>query len=207
MFRRLATIFFAGLLCGACGSSENAPAPGGTQAPTGTAAGASPASSGAAGSTKPASGPAPAGASKLVYVDIDAEKKPVRVEVTGNAIARQLRDGRFMIYVYSTDIDPPPTCDNLNPASKHASKGAEIGVVIYDFPGKVGKIKAKEVFIDYRKANGLVESVDNLHGPDVDVTSLDGKVLKATVVTPDPPGEDVPRVDGTVVATVCDPQK
>lgn len=207
MLRRLPTIALAGLLCAACGSSENAPAPGGTQAPSGTPAGARPSSSGAAGTTKPATGPAPAGASRLVYQGIDAERKPVKVEVTGNAMARQLRDGRFMIYVYSTDIDPQPTCDRLNPAEKHASKGAEIGVVIYDFPNKAGKIKAKEVIIDHRKADGQVDSVNNLHGPDVDITSLDGKVLKATVVTPDPPGEDVPRVDGTVTATVCDPQK
>lgn len=194
------------LLCAACGSSENASTSGSaTQQPAGgkaASSGAPATSTGGAPAAITAAGP-----SRLVYTNVDPDKTPVRVEVSGAALARQMNDGRFLIYVYSTDVSPPPSCDAIHPAELNTGKGSEIGIVIYDFKNKPGKVKAKEALIDHRKPSGELESIDDLHGPDVDILAIDGSTLRATVVTPDPPSEQVARVNGTIVATLCAPQK
>ena len=191
------------LLSAACSSGENPSPASGAPAQTGTSGG-KPVGSGAPTQT---AGSAPAGASGSHLVFSMKGDKPIKVDVSGTALARQLNDGRFMIYVYSSDIAAAPTCDAINPSERHDWKGAQIGLVIYDFPGKTGKIKAKEALIEYHGADGKAESMDDLHGPDVDIQSFDGKTLRAKVVTPDPPEVDVARVDGEVVAAVCPPQK
>jgi len=199
---RLRPIAVSVLFLSACNSTAGAPEV--SASTTGTVRGAT-----APATTTAAPSPANPGASKLVYAA--SSKRPAdRVEVNGSALAKKYDDGRFVLYVYSNDIDPKPTCENPIPAEKQGSKGAQIGVVIYNaydkagnFAEKPGKFKAMDVAIEHHDAAGASKSEFDSHGPDVDITVYDGKTLKATVVTPDPPDVDVPRVDGTVVATVC----
>ena len=196
MTLRILSLAVAGLLCAACGSTENASPGSGASSHTA-----------APGATATQAASAPASGSRLVFSFQGNDDKPIRVDVSGAALARQLNDGRFMIYVYSNDIAATPTCDAINPSERQGWKGAQIGLVIYDFPNKAGKIKAKEALIEYHEPTGAPASMDDLHGPDVDIEAYDGKTLRAKVVTPDPPEVKIARVDGTVLATVCPPQK
>ncbi len=204
MFIRLLPIAVSVLFLAACNSSSGGGAPEVSASTTGTVRGTT-----APATTTAAPSPANPSASKLVYAA--TSKRPAdRIEVNGSALAKKHDDGRFVLYVYSNDNDPKPTCEKPIPAEKQGSKGAQIGIVIYsaydkagNFAEKTGKFKASDVAIEYHDAAGAPNSESDSHGPDVDITLYDGKTLKATVITPDPPDVDVPRVDGTVVATVC----